>query len=473
MLRLGQGEGRRLHVTANGPSPESDNIFSDQRSSVVSVHSSLQNRDMVAIQMKRLSLVVVRDILARSGMLLHGALAEYKERGAVLVGHSGVGKSTASSRLPPPWRSLSDDSCLVVRDDKGRYWAHPWPTWSRFVEDGPGGSWDVQRPVPLEAVFFLRQSAQDEVEEVNESQSTSMLMESIQNVCWDMCRDLSDDEAQTIYAEEMAASYLMARTVPAYMLHFSLKGRFWEVLEKVISAESTQPSIKPTPLDEADSISVVFTGRSMNPTLAEGDLLTATPYGDEPIKNGDVIYFRSRDRLMVVHRVTSVTEDGVQTMGDDNPAVDPYFIKRDDIAGKVVAAQRGQKVRKVRGGRGGRLTMRKNRVVSSILRGGARGLVRPYRRLENEGVFVGLLPTSFRPKVVLFKRHRLFDQFDIKLMVGEREVGRYNHRNYMWRIKPPFSLFVDRSSLPFPNLDAASDRNSELMIWPKFSRSND
>ena len=45
------------------------------------------------------------------------------------TGCSGSGGNNDSW---PPWRSLCDDATLVVRDASGRYWAHPWPTWSRF-----------------------------------------------------------------------------------------------------------------------------------------------------------------------------------------------------------------------------------------------------------------------------------------------------------------------------------------------------
>jgi len=55
---------------------------------------------------------------------MHGALVDYSGSGFVRAGPGTVGKSTASRRLPLPWRSLCDDKTLVVRDRKGRFWAH-------------------------------------------------------------------------------------------------------------------------------------------------------------------------------------------------------------------------------------------------------------------------------------------------------------------------------------------------------------
>lgn len=102
-----------------------------------------------ALQLVQLSLAIASWAEDRGGLLLHGALAEHDGRGAILAGPGGVGKTTASRRLPPSWRSLSDDVALVVRGVDGKYWAHPWPTWSRFMFGGPCGSWDVQHAVPL------------------------------------------------------------------------------------------------------------------------------------------------------------------------------------------------------------------------------------------------------------------------------------------------------------------------------------
>jgi hypothetical protein len=116
------------------------------------------NRDLEVIQMERIASFVTRAALRQGALLVHGALAEYCGSGFIMAGPGTVGKSTASRRLPSSWRSLSDDMTLVVRDDQGQYWAHPWPTWSRFHYGGPGGSWAVERAVPHPAVFFLSQS---------------------------------------------------------------------------------------------------------------------------------------------------------------------------------------------------------------------------------------------------------------------------------------------------------------------------
>lgn len=128
-------------------------------------------------QLVRLSACIGRETHARGGVLLHSGLAACPgswslassgrtrpEYGVLLAGRSGVGKSTALRRLPSPWLALADDVTLLLRDEKGTYWAHPWPTWSRFFgEEASDGRdiWNVQRAVPLRAIFVLEQGEKD------------------------------------------------------------------------------------------------------------------------------------------------------------------------------------------------------------------------------------------------------------------------------------------------------------------------
>jgi SynChlorMet cassette protein ScmC len=130
--------------------------------------------DILTVGMLRLALAIAREAQSRGGLLLHGALATRTSGGILLAGPVNVGKSTASRRLPPPWRALCDDIALVIRGPQGSYWAHPWPTWSRFFHQGidppPGGSWDVQQAVPLRAIFFLSQAPDDRAEALSATQ---------------------------------------------------------------------------------------------------------------------------------------------------------------------------------------------------------------------------------------------------------------------------------------------------------------
>ena len=149
VMCLSPGEvGRELCVAV---CKESDRFDVERGGAVVCRLAVPTDRATQVAQMRRIASQIAREALFRGGLLFHGALAEYRGSAFIMAGPGDVGKSTASRRLPSPWRSLCDDMTLVVRDCKGRFWAHPWPTWSRFNNGGPGGSWAVEQAVPLRA----------------------------------------------------------------------------------------------------------------------------------------------------------------------------------------------------------------------------------------------------------------------------------------------------------------------------------
>lgn len=182
----------------------------------------------------QLALVIARQAQNQGGILLHGALVERDDCGVILAGPGRVGKTTASRRLPAPWRSLSDDATLVVRGRDGAYWAHPWPTWSRFMSDGPGGTWDVEYAVPLQGIFFLQQAQQDRVEPVAQGQAVCLLVELAEHTSWSMSHRVGEDEERAIRLQRFENICSLATTMPCYRLHLSLYGAFWKEIERVV-----------------------------------------------------------------------------------------------------------------------------------------------------------------------------------------------------------------------------------------------
>jgi SynChlorMet cassette protein ScmC len=442
----------------------------------------LLNDDMLNIDVSHLALAIAREAQSRGGMLVHGALASFspsslpleekegnKSSGILLAGPGTVGKTTASSRLPPPWRSLCDDAALVVCDPQGRYWAHPWPTWSRFYGDGPGGSWDVQRTVPLRAIFFLSQSSDDRAEALHVTQATAMLMETVQHVSRSMTRHLSDGETQALYREQLAAVEALVRAIPAYTLHISLNGTFWEELDRVLHDHATRitfhaishqppatryqpPATRieaPTTIEsilDDGALHVVYTGPSMNPTLREPDLLEVETCDNRQVRPGDVIYFwPPGGEREVVHRVVQVTSGGIRTRGDNNSQEDPYLLQPTDIIGQVVAAQRGVQRRRIAGGRWGVLVGTVCRPWRLANRGLSRLLHSAYRALAGAGRWRRLLPAGLWPHVYLFRTR---NQSMLKLLIGGHIIGQYDIREEQWRIRRPFRLFVNEAALP-------------------------
>jgi signal peptidase I len=424
------------------------------------------DRDMQVAQMQVVTSLIACEALVRGGLLLHGALAEYKGSGFIMAGPGTIGKSTASRRLPLPWRSLSDDRTMVVRDGKGRFRAHPWPTWSRFYDNGPGGCWAVEDNVPLRAIFFLGQSPSDRLEPVNATQATALALESAIDLAWETRRTTEESAAQTLYGEGISAARALAAAVPAYSLKLSLGGRFWEEIERVLPADAAEAPVKTTrdegpmtvvTLAARDMLRVVYTGASMNPTLHEPDLLDVKPYGAARVRPGDVVCFKSPEKdVTVVHRVVAVRRletgdggprEGIRTRGDNNGLDDPRVLQAVDIIGRVTAAQRGARRRVIAGGWKGLVVLRRARLGRGIRRSAGLLPHTLYRVLAGLGPFDRLLPWSLRPRLLRFDaRCRVF----VKLLMGRRTVGQYDDRRGEWRIRRPFRLFVDEKTLPSP-----------------------
>ena len=238
--RTSDGMSRRLLVLVEAQSPHASPATCYASSpckddeGVVCVLRSFPESERLYVHLLELSLVLARDGQARGGVLLHGALAEKDGIGVILAAPGGTGKTTASSRLPAPWRSLCDDATLVVRDFQGSYWAHPWPTWSRVLGGDSGGTWDVQNAVRLKGMFFLSQSVDDRVEPVGPGHAVSLLVECAEQASQLMARGLRTEETRALRLERFNNLCAVARAVPAHVLHISLTGAFWHGIEQTL-----------------------------------------------------------------------------------------------------------------------------------------------------------------------------------------------------------------------------------------------
>ena len=193
-----------------------------------SIQESRQLYDTFVQMMK----IIYRDVLARNGLFLHGALAEKNGFGVILAGPSGVGKTTASVRLSGPWHSLSDDITLVVCDDQGRYWGHPWPTWSFFWESiNSGRKWDVSYAVPLKGLFFLAQSREDRAERIGAGQATGMLLETARQASSPLVNRNSNDNLTAMNLQLFNNACIMAKSMRSFILNVSLNGQFWKEMD--------------------------------------------------------------------------------------------------------------------------------------------------------------------------------------------------------------------------------------------------
>jgi len=198
--------------------------------------------------------------------------------------------------------------------------------------------------------------------------------------------------------------------------------------------------------EPSEARTVNYIGPSMNPILKSGDRLSIIPYNGKEVGRGDVIAFLpSGGDSKIIHRVISVGPSGIRTRGDNSSHVDPWILRHDQILGRIVAAQRGNRWRRIFGGMVGRLL-----AVSVIAIHGVDSwvsfLLRPaYREFARAGIFIRLLPAQMRPRVISFDRGA---GKELQLLMGGRVIGRWLPGKSGWQIRRPFRLFVDEASLP-------------------------
>ena len=192
--------------------------------------------------------------------------------------------------------------------------------------------------------------------------------------------------------------------------------------------------------------SISYVGSSMSPTLVAGDLLQIIPYDGQEIRRGDVVVFIPPEGdSKIVHRVISVNSDGIKTRGDNCNFEDGWVLRRDNILGRVVAAQREKRRLRVFGGPLGHSFAVAIRVVKSIDSNWS-SLLRPfYQRLARAGVFRRWLPACMKAKAISLSHPA---GMELQLLMGKRVIGRWLPGKSGWYIRRPFRLFVDEESLP-------------------------
>lgn len=197
-----------------------------------------RDEDSLLFQLARVSQLIAHLSERCGGLLVHGALAALGEKGVILAGASGSGKTTASERLSPPWASLCDDVTLIVKRRPGEYWAHPWPTWSRVARGGNGGA-AVLQPVRLHALFSLCKSPVDRMRRLGRSQALAELLEHGQQASAIMSMAMDRDSERPLRVMRFHNSLELVAAIPVFKLFHTLEGAFWEKMERTLAGVET------------------------------------------------------------------------------------------------------------------------------------------------------------------------------------------------------------------------------------------
>jgi SynChlorMet cassette protein ScmC len=224
---------------------------------------SMQDPDDYACMLMMFSTLLGTVAQHYGGGLIHAAFGELDGKGFLMAAPGGTGKSTASNRLPSPFISHCDDTTLVIRDNEGKFWAHPYPTWSRFYWGGEGGSWKFDKAMPLKEIFYLSQSETDYITALTPAEKVSSCVAAFEQASRMLARnainkdkinskgpavdpppvrkvndwfaignDPNQHAAREIRKHWFENAMIVSNKLPGNKLNLSLTGNFWELIEE-------------------------------------------------------------------------------------------------------------------------------------------------------------------------------------------------------------------------------------------------
>lgn len=219
-----------------------------------------------------------------------------------------------------------------------------------------------------------------------------------------------------------------------------------------VETDSCSPETVPSALSADPKSRVLYfqiNGPSMRPALKPGDLLHVMPYGDGPIKPGDiVVFYPPHEKRPVTHRLISVKDGILRAQGDNNDRPDPEPFRSESVVGKVIRVRR--RLREA-----GPVSGRAGQAYGAIVRGfnGARRrlfyLGRPvYRWAARLGILRRVWPFPLPTRIVSISRGGCPE---LQLLLGGRVIGKLAPHSGRWWLRPPFRLLIDERNLPRPD----------------------
>jgi len=210
-------------------------IWSHPGSPVIICETGAEDHfDLDLIRMWAATYPIYQGAVETGGLPFHACLAGRDGAGVLLAAPGGGGKSTCARRLPPPWKALCDDETLIVRDPEGRYFVHPFPTWSNFFWGRKTRTWNVQEYISLSAIFFIKKGEKDEVIPMGRGEAAARMYQSAEQVCLRNWRDFSAEEERGEKERLFANACELSQNIPAFSLRVSLQGEFWKEVERVL-----------------------------------------------------------------------------------------------------------------------------------------------------------------------------------------------------------------------------------------------
>ncbi|MCX5750719.1 MAG: SynChlorMet cassette protein ScmC [Candidatus Saganbacteria bacterium] len=193
------------------------------------------SKDMDIIRMWHALNPIYQKVQEGGGFPFHCGFVVRDGKGYLFAAPGNTGKSTCCRRIPPPWRAVSDDEVLIVKNKDGNYYVHPCPTWSTFLwKGGEVSSWNIEEFYPLCGIFFLEQAPEDSIEPVNQGQAAVFMNDSASQVARRNWRQLDPDYERMLKRRVFENACELTKKIPSFILKVSLTGKFWEKMDEAL-----------------------------------------------------------------------------------------------------------------------------------------------------------------------------------------------------------------------------------------------
>lgn len=180
-------------------------------------------------------------LLPSGGLLLHGATLVHHGQAYLILASSGGGKSTSTRRIPPSWEAPGDELALVLPSSQGAYEVHVLPTASA-IGSGCSIRWDISRSIPLRGIGILIQDDQDRLVPCSRGEAAGYLTGSARQAIRNQEIGMNSEYKRWNYEMFFTNACILSGIVPVFLLHSSMTGRFWELLENFQSHEPKMQS---------------------------------------------------------------------------------------------------------------------------------------------------------------------------------------------------------------------------------------
>ena len=165
----------------------------------------------------------------------HCALVEINGNGAAICAAGNTGKTTSARRIESAGhRALADDYALL-NEEAGKITAQAMPSWSNLLCGNLDYTADCSESVVLSAVFFLIQSSADYIEPLSKFEAVNRLNRSLQDLL--VVRSVTDMPLELKHKFRTGIfdfAHRVLEKIPAYNLHATLHGRFWDEMDEVM-----------------------------------------------------------------------------------------------------------------------------------------------------------------------------------------------------------------------------------------------